>query len=266
VSRAETIQRLESLLERVRTRAAQPRIRAGEAKGEPETAERVGPQSSSLAAPLAPAGVAWPETGAQTELPPFLPRVRVQPWADEMAAAANPSVEAAAGEDHGSVERLVAAEPEAAEAPSTGETSRVQVQESVPPIDVAELEVTGEDEEERAPASSRRVVAPEPEERLAQIAFGAEDLPQPIHTPPPESGRLPAAPSAEFDQDPDVTGVRSATPLLPRRMMESFPRAIEPEVVRPQLASSDAVGEVIAEAQRFAPATFVALLDASLAL
>jgi hypothetical protein len=96
------------------------------------------------------------------------------------------------------------------------------------------------------------------------MAFGTEEPRQPLHTPPPESGRLPAAPVADFD--PDVTGVRNATPLLPRRPVEPVPHEIVPEATRPQLAQSDAVAEVIAEAQVFAPSTFVALLDASLAL
>lgn len=225
MSRAETIQRLEALLGRVRERSTDPRPRRGESRGAVEVVE---------------ARAGTPET----------------------AVAANASPERAAGDDRDSRERLVAVELLAVAAVPAEAPARVQ--ESVPPIDVAEIEVAAEDEEERAPASSRRPVAPEPEERLAQIAFGAEEPSQPLHTPPPESGRLPAAPGAPFD-DADFMGMRSATPLLPRRV-EALPREIEPEAVRPDLAPSDAVGEVIAEAQRFAPSTFVALLDASLSL
>ncbi len=235
MSRAETIQKLEALLERVRTRSAGPRPRPSHSPAEPEVVE-----------------------------PPVV--------APELAAVVPIAEQRGAGEDPDSRERLVAAESAATETAPAGASARGP--ESVPPIDVAELEVTAEVEvaaeeaeeevEERAPASSRRPVAPEPEERLAQIAFGAEEPLQPLHTPPPESGRLPAAPGAQFE-DPDFTSVRSATPLLPRRV-EALPRGIEPEAVRPERAPSDAVGEVVAEAQRFAPQTFVALLDASLSL
>jgi hypothetical protein len=128
-----------------------------------------------------------------------------------------------------------------------------------------EVEVIEEAEaDEEAPISSRRTVTSEPEERLAQMAFGGDEPPQPLHTPPPESGPLPAATSSDYDAD--ITGVRSATPMIPRRTEESLPHPLVPEVTRARLASTDAVGEVIAEAQRFAPPTFVALLDASLSL
>jgi hypothetical protein len=90
------------------------------------------------------------------------------------------------------------------------------------------------------------------------MAFGAEEPRPPRHTPPPESGRLPAAPAVEFDGD--VTGVREATPIVQR------PRELVPAPIRAELAPSDAVADLVGEAQRFAPATFAALLDASLAL
>jgi hypothetical protein len=129
-----------------------------------------------------------------------------------------------------------------------------------------------------------------------------------MHTPPPESGRLPAATVADFDAD--VTGVREASPLAPLRTKEepaplvveepaaeAHARALEtkklaeegasaeaavvksglarsaaaaPELVaeatRGNLHASDAVAQTLGEAQRFAPTTFIALLDASLAL
>ncbi len=153
-------------------------------------------------------------------------------------------------------------------------------------MDVTEMDLVPHEEE--APISSRRVVSSEPEEQLAQMAFGADEPPVPLHTPPPESGRLPSAPADEFDregdatqsgrlrtapvrefeQDPDFTGVRNATPLLPLRTSRSPCRAseFEPEETRVMRAPNDAVADVVAEAQKFAPATFVALLDASLGL
>jgi hypothetical protein len=160
-------------------------------------------------------------------------------------------------DEHDSEERLVAAQSEPPEEPTV--VIAAATRESTPPIDVTDVEIVDEEEEE-APISSRRSVASQPEERLAEMAFGGEEPREPLHTPPPESGRLPAAPPV-VDYDADVTGVRSST---------QAPRPPEPELVpepvRPQVGPSDAVAQVIAAAQRFAPETFVALLDASLAL
>jgi hypothetical protein len=233
VIHGERIQRLEALLERVRARSSEARRPASDGTNEVE---------------LAAARAETLDVASVTAAP-----------------------ESPASGEHDSRERLVAADPVEADIPHADETARVQ--ESMAPIDVAEIEVAVEEEhggesdseDERAPVSSRRPVAPDAEERLAQIAFGSEEPLPPLHTPPPESGRLPAATGSQFDQDPDFTGVRNATPLLPRRM-EGFSREIAPETLRPQLAPSDTVAEVIAEAQRFAPSTFVALLDASLSL
>jgi hypothetical protein len=240
LSHGETIQRLRALLDRVRTRSTEPRDSFVEAKTEPQGVE-----------------------------PGLAPIESVAPAADR-----------ASREDHASRERLVAAEP-AAMAPSASAppadaaepaepTEMAGAEESMPSVDVTEIEVTAEievaeDEGEPAPASSRRPVAPEPEERLAEIAFGSEEPPQPLHTPPPESGRLPAVPGIPFESDSDFAGLRTPTPLLPRRL-EALSHMLEPEAVRPEIPPSDTVGEVIAQAQRFAPPTFVALLDASLAL
>jgi hypothetical protein len=221
--------------------------------------------------------------------------------------------EEAADKAFESRERLVAAEPVSAEEPAldepTIERSVPQVSASPAPAPVisdasapeveAVIEEAGIDEAaieeavaqeaaaEEAPASSRRPVAPQPEERIAQIAFGAEEPRPPLHTPPPESGRLPAAAVADFDAD--VTGVRDAPAISPMRpepavaahvdaaaqaraaqsgpaMTATPARDLVAEVTHPHLPAGDTVAEAIGEAQRFTPATFVALLDASLAL
>ncbi|MGD0529380.1 MAG: hypothetical protein ABSE49_29850, partial [Polyangiaceae bacterium] len=163
-------------------------------------------------------------------------------------------------------ERLVAAAP--VPLPSPAPVAEAEAEAPVPHVaelrELPELEesppeiLAAVEEVEEAPRSSRRPVAPEPEERLADMAFGAEEPAPPRHTPPPESGRLPAVPAVEFDGD--VTGVREATPIVAR------PRELVPEATRPALAASDAVADVVGDAQRFAPATFAELLDASLAL
>jgi hypothetical protein len=220
-------------------------------------------------------------------------------------------------EAHDSRERLVAAEPAPVESPVSEPSAElgdgpeeltgihIAVPEpaavaapppagrvSEPPMDVTELDLESpeehdqeHDEEEEPPISSRRVVSAEPEERLAEMAFGAEEPLAPIHTPPPESGRLPAAPGGfepeadlaesgrlpasppeTFEADPDITGVRSATPLLPLRPLQPMTKELVAEATQVARAPSEEVVDVIAEAQRFAPSTFVALLDASLGL
>ena len=137
--------------------------------------------------------------------------------------------------------------------------------DTVPPPEVeAAAEAEEEDEADRAPISSRRPVAPEPEERLAEMAFGAEEPSPPIHTPPPESGRLPAAPIVEFDGD--TTGVREAPPIVQAAAAAQRTRELVPEDIRPTMAPVSDAADILGEAQRFSPSTFLALLDASLAL
>jgi len=159
------------------------------------------------------------------------------------------------------------AEPRIAVAPPVPPPAPVPHVASAPHAEAPPSELLASEEDvEEAPLSSRRPVAPEPEERLAELAFGAEEPRPPIHTPPPESGRLPAAPVVEFDAD--VTGVREAA-HVPARAREAAPelaRPLEPEATKAELGSGEAVADVIGEARGFAPATFVALLDASLAL
>lgn len=119
---------------------------------------------------------------------------------------------------------------------------------------------------EEAPVSSRRAVVAEPQERLAEMAFGAEE-PAPRHTPPPESGRLPAVPEVEAEGEGDITGVREASSLpLPLPLPPPPARALSAEPTAALLQPSDAVAQVVGDAMAFAPASFLALLDASLAL
>lgn len=185
-----------------------------------------------------------------------------------VAVAAEEAVAPAALESR---ERLVAAEPLAAEPPAVEAPPPTEVRarevESTPEPE-APAEVSDADIEE-APASSRRPVGPQPEERLAEMAFGAEEPSPPRHTPPPESGRLPAAPPVE-EFDGDTTGVRDAS-KSPTRQPEApaeSQRAAElvPVGFRGDIAASDAVADVVGRAERVAPSKFVELLDASLAL
>lgn len=323
MSKVVTIAKLEALLSRIRTRAAEPRLARSAVAAAPAPVAHA--PVAVVAAPAAPAPVAAPaptpvavapplaavappafvsaravpaapapspeppEAIEETTLPPP-PLVEVSSESDfdvdvdvsmttPEPLTASEAAELQAGEAEASEfeaplrdsrERLAAASPVAPEpARDDGPTlERVEVLSD-------EEGVAAEDEEEEveeAPASSRRPVAPPPEERLAELAFGTEE-PQPArYTPPPKSGRLPAPPAGEFD--PDVTGVRAATPGLsledegPASAQTAEPSVLSAQAVRADLASGGdvRVPDVLGQAQAFAPATFLALLDASLSL
>jgi hypothetical protein len=266
------LSKLETLLLRVRARAAEPRG----AKGDSVPVFDVAPADGAAASGSAD-GVAL--EGA------FVPAVEAAPAALAPAGVSEQAAPETDGFD--SRERLVAAQPvaPAPERPAVSESVAapagegwsdrpaadgpsialpVDASQAASPGDVVDIEVVGEDEgdedegHEEAPASSRRPVLAHTEDHLAQMAFGTEE-PPPLHTPPPESGQLPASP-AEFD--PDVTGVRNAAPLAG----PAPPRELVAEATRPKIAPSDAVAELIARAQGFMPSSFVALLDESLLL
>jgi hypothetical protein len=258
LTKAKAIERLEALLERVRARA-RPLHRATDPTSDPIAEDA---ELEVIGVTYGAAAGAW-STPDQAESDTDFAEV-------EVATAESATDEAPVSEEHDSRERLVVAELVAFEAPEPAAAPA-----SASPIDVAELEVGTQGEvatqeevgtqAEQPPASSRRPVALQPEERLAEMAFGTDEPPQRLHTPPPESGRVPAAPAAGFDVETDETGVRSSPPFSPRAT-EAFAPELVPEAKRPQLVPSDSVAEVIAEAQRFAPSTFVELLDASLSL
>jgi hypothetical protein len=309
LSKVVTLSKLEALLARIRTRAAEPRSPRQPALAAPApaftppaapapvaTSPRVAvvrapepPPPAAVAPPEpAPPRVARepspepPEVIEATTLPPP-PLVEVSSDADfevevevplptpEPAAVS----EAIDGKDSG--ERLSASPSVAVEPAAVGvgpAIERVEVlsdEEGVADEDV-DAEASPSDEIDETPASSRRPVTAPPEERLADLAFGSEE-PQPArHTPPPKSGRLPAPPAGEFD--PDVTGVR-ATPALSVDEESALlsPQPSEPSVLSAQAVRADLasganfrVPDVIGQAQAFAPATFLALLDASLSL
>jgi len=177
-------------------------------------------------------------------------------------------------------ERLVAAEPvaplaESAPAPEPEPSPILSVQieepvEELVPELVPEREHEREPEEvevEEAPASSRRPVAPPPEERLDEMAFGSVEPEPPRHTPPPESGRLPAASEVEFDGD--ITGVRNASRSAHPPAPAPAPApviAIVPEATIADLSASDEVADVVSPAHAPEPVTFVGVLDQSIAL
>lgn len=237
MSKADLILRLERLLARVTQRAGEARV---------------------ARAPV--------EQGADSPMPAAATFDENDPGSVEIVSsrqlAVDPRVEAVYHVDpFESRERLVAAHAIGSEPPTATEPE-------------PETAVT-----EAAPISSRRPLAPAPEERLADMAFGEQPQQRPAaYAPPPESGRLPASPDLDFDGD--VTGVRQAQitqeprPVLVVEPSEPPPeqepvKRLEPEATRAAavaVAASDRVVDVLGEAQRFAPATFAALLDASLGL
>jgi len=262
VNKQQTIAKLEALLTRVRARTAEPRRPVVPA------APAAPPILVGLQAPVA-APVAHepppppPAQAASREEPRELLDEEITLAEERPAAAATDAEvvmdvevqetvigvageEVAVAEAFESRERLVAAEPVAADSsPDLSQDAETVIRQ---PVDRREPEVLAVEEEsppellaaveevEETPASSRRPVVPEPEERLAELAFGTQEPRPPRHTPPPESGRRPAAPE------------------------------LVAEATRAEIPASDAVATVIGEAARFSPSTFVELVDASLAL
>jgi hypothetical protein len=302
VTKSATVSKLESLLARIRGRAAEPRPAASSAA--PGVARAVPAIAAPPAAPP-PAPAAPPPAPAPPVAAPVVtvtrPVQRVEPpptvIIDQIEEATLPPPPMASDDFAVDVDVHVSTPPpprmdavpssNREPSPSQERLSAAQTPSTEPPAlmaDVADegpsLEhgesladedaLAGEEKPEEAPISSRRPVAP-PEERLAELAFGASEPPPPRHTPPPKSGRLPAPPASEFDAD--VTGVRDAVALptagadVTRPAAQaSRPGVLVPQAARPNLASEPRVADVIGDAQAFAPGTFFELLDASLAL
>jgi hypothetical protein len=271
------IGRLEALLARVRSRAAAPRSSQSAKYPEQQPAsddaedledlprqqlestevdivvEVDGDEAGKRRADGLPSGM--PVTGPKLDIAASdgpSPRSTTPPSANVPSAplVRDRNDEASGGRAFDSRERLVAAESIASE--GLGEPRDAAAVQAPPseegPAAVPSAarfdESATEEVSEKSPASSRRPVAPEPEEQLAEMAFGIDEPLEPLHTPPPESGRLPTAADAAS---------RSAPKLFP-------------ESIRADLVTSHNVAEVIGEAQRFAPSRFVTLLDASLGL
>jgi hypothetical protein len=241
---------------------------------------------------IAPAPAPAPEPPPEVEvepktLPPpavsseldFAVDVDVSAATPPPAAAAPPGAPAVPPlrEPFDSGEQIAAAPSVTSSVPSVEVPSIAADSDNGPSIEQVEAlsedeGAVGDEDEEivEAPASSRRPVASPDEEHLADLAFGSEDPQAPHHTPPPKSGRLPAQPVVDFDAD--VTGVRSAVSpehdVTQPSALEVPPPVLTAQPTRARLGSvPDApVADVIGEAQRFAPATFMALLDASLSL
>jgi hypothetical protein len=304
MSKALTMARLEALLSRIQKRAAEPRAIAVQhvaPAAEPLLAVAVAvsqpPQDEIELPPLSadvaprldeaarsaileldepaedldatvarqvPEQIAAMRAPARTETE-IVVDVEVQAATQETVIAIA-AEESAVPEASQSRERLVAAEPVADEA-STAESPAAEMVEASAVLEVQSvLEVAVEEpvEEEEAPASSRRPVAPPPEERLEEMAFGASEPEPPRHTPPPESGRLPAA--SEEDYDADITGVRSSGKSV---HPAAAPIDLVPEATLADLSSSARMGEVadvVGNTSMPALTTFVAVLDVSIAL
>jgi hypothetical protein len=233
------LSKLEALLARVVARSTERRATASDQDTDKPT---IPP-----AAPVAPLRASLDEP--DVDIAPAV-EVVVDNGPDIVIGEAVAADEALLDEVSDSRERLVAAEP--VRAPATSVIAEVEEDDDLP---------EDEAKEDEAPASSRRPVAPAPEERLAELAFGSEEPPAAGRTPPPKSGPLPAPP---LDFDSDVTGVRKSVP--PPDDAPPLAR-LTPHVARLQVADArDPIVDVIGEAQRFAPPTFNSLLDASLSL
>jgi hypothetical protein len=253
VTPSATIAKLEAILARVRSRAAAPRQAAPPAPLPPPPDELLEEESDQPTLPPPPVALAPPREPSR---PPVLElSVDIDAGMDDGPAteeAAQPEAPAVA-DALSSQERLVAVDPVRTEASveAVEPEPMLAAPEHAPPPP----EPGPEEEIEQPPASSRRPLAPQPEERLAEMAFGAAEPRPALHTPPPESGRLPAAPEVEFgDED---TGVHAAAPAS---------AVLAAEATRADLSGADRVAAVQGGVRAFHPTTFAELLDASLSL
>jgi len=250
VSKAETLSRLEVLLERVRVRAG---ARGGSAASStPATVEAVSPAPVEEPVQLS----TWTPPPPDGPAPDVAIAIDVDYVETAQVTLPDSRSEDPPADRFDSTERLVVAgsaddaadelipDPEPVE---NGEEPVEATQSaSDAPVDEAA-------EPEPAPASSRRpVMMTEPDDRLERIAFGAEDARPPLHTPPPESGRVPAAPADEFDSESPEA----------RNPAEPFVA----EATRANLESGGRVAELTGTPRRSVPTTFSALLDDTLSL
>jgi hypothetical protein len=289
----ERIAKLEALLSRVSSRAAEPR-------------HSVAGSAALVEAPPAPpaAFVAPHKVAVQARQEPAHP-VPVEEETEELELDAveltsvppppvRPEATVVPAEDPTeSRERMVAA-------PAVDEvTDAVHLSRSSSDDDAPELEVSGttdlenEAADEELPASSRRPIHLEPTEPpLEELAFGDAPAPPMPHTPPPESGRQVAVTPPELDFDGEATGVRSrpeeaiakaessqSAAEAPRAEVasaqaKSVPPAaaapvakLTPQVVRPSLDAPDGgVAVFVGQPAEFKPSSFGDLLDASIDL
>jgi hypothetical protein len=259
VSKAETVARLQRLLERVRARAG---TRDAYGRGAVAPVMSSALDSEPVEEPV--------QMSTWTPPPPDepAPEVGISVDVDYVETTQVAAVDSVAEEDGAghldSTERLVVAstmvaygaadeggdslEQSSAE-PDAGVEAHAQTTE--PPADNV-----GEEAAEPAPASSRRPVMPEAEDRLARMAFGVEEAPPPLHTPPPESGRVPASPADDFDSDPLEAPRQARHPDEP----------LIAEATRALLQSSVPVAKLVGGPGRPLPTTFSAILDETLSL
>jgi len=223
VSAKEQIAKLEALLARVSSRANAPRIVASSARSTVAPVASVAPVAP-VAAPTPPA----PPVQLRDPAPPPAPQPPAPP-PPVVVAVKTPDVEApeipAAAKSDARLIAAKAVDPldfdaavDSTETLHDAHLETISVDEAAPDVEVLDAP-----EDEPAPSSSRRPISPPPAEEIAETAFGADDLaPPPRHTPPPESGRLPAAPELApvidaDDEVEDITGVHHspASPASP---------------------------------------------------
>jgi hypothetical protein len=244
VSKAATLAKLHTLLERIRVRA-----RASDGDPLPAAAMSTEPVEES------------PQLTTWTPPPPDEP-VQDVGLAIDVEYVETTQVSAVADvpvRGHlDSTARLVAAGSAGAYSLSESRVDGgddLQAGAGEPGADLPPPHVQEEETADHAPASSRRPVMPEPEDRLEQMAFGSDEAPPPIHTPPPESGRMPAAPSDEFDSEVDELRDGSG---------HEGPMVVH--ATRAVLESAAPVATMTGDPSRSTPSTFSALLAETLAL
>ncbi len=286
MSRAQTLARLQTLLTRVRARARQP--------GEPGEVE------VDSVPPLRDPFPAAPAATPISSLPPIDLQDDGMPIATAEMVSSRPPSDAHEDETRMPVVNPASTAPPrdlreeetpiaaagVADDVATLTARSLAAQSSAPPrrigvepvfdetrndtLEPSPADELADDEgaEDRAPASSRRPVAGLPTEPpLDQLAFDSEEALPALHTPPPESGKVPAAPDiTDYDRDLGDVENQSEGSQSAERVFDSAPEELVPETTRPTFDATVAVAQFVGQAVPFAPTSFLALLDATLGL
>jgi hypothetical protein len=245
LSRAQTLARLQTLLMRVRERARRT--------GEPAEVDSVPPpRGPDPATPVATPVSSLPPIDLQDDGIP----IATADLEEARMPVAHPASSVPPSDLREDETPIAAADVTVSElslsAQSSAPPGRIGVEPLFGETRSDTLETSPADEltlddraEDRAPASSRRPVAGlATEAPLDQLAFGSEEALPALHTPPPESGKVPAAPDiTDYDREELV-----------------------PETTHPTLDATITVAQFVGQAAPFAPASFLALLDATLGL
>jgi len=248
---SQKIAKLETLLDRVKTRASAPRA----------AAVRAAVPAATAVAPLLVEDVPSSEDVTQLHVP-MPSEAGAEMETSSAMEASDAEIEEMLDADIEVSTELIEIDVEE-EGPATTDSSAEIVLEPIDEFAVAEAlsqsDLTAESTPEPVFANELEAEPPVSSRRPVSLESAAEEEPSaPRHTPPPESGKQVAAPPfAAAASKPTAVGAWREP---------GMPEGHVPERVSPVLPAAANVVKLEAEALAFKPANFGDLLDATLAL